>query len=68
MFVIFVAALMYTAFLRRVKGKRYFDCPPLHGGMVRPDKVKVCTRRHCNLEAVRLWKIYMCRTKSEILL
>ncbi|XP_043690522.1 tubulin-folding cofactor B [Telopea speciosissima] len=24
-----------------VKGKRYFDCPPLHGAMVRPDKVKV---------------------------
>ncbi|XAR65862.1 hypothetical protein NMG60_11011843 [Bertholletia excelsa] len=24
-----------------VKGKRYFDCPALHGVMVRPDKVKV---------------------------
>ncbi|KAL7119041.1 hypothetical protein ACP275_02G038300 [Erythranthe tilingii] len=24
-----------------VKGKRYFDCPPLCGGIVRPDKVKV---------------------------
>ncbi|GBG79921.1 hypothetical protein CBR_g30186 [Chara braunii] len=23
-----------------VKGKRYFDCPPGHGGMVRPDHVK----------------------------
>ncbi|KAL2477298.1 Tubulin-folding cofactor B [Forsythia ovata] len=25
----------------KVKGKRYFDCPPLHGAVVRPDKVKV---------------------------
>ncbi|XP_015069503.1 tubulin-folding cofactor B isoform X1 [Solanum pennellii] len=24
-----------------VKGKRYFDCPSLHGAMVRPDKVKI---------------------------
>ncbi|GAB4843926.1 hypothetical protein Ancab_013890 [Ancistrocladus abbreviatus] len=24
-----------------VKGTRYFDCPPLHGAMVRPDKIKV---------------------------
>ncbi|EEF33219.1 tubulin-folding cofactor B [Ricinus communis] len=24
-----------------VKGVRYFDCPPLHGGMIRPDKIKV---------------------------
>ncbi|KAL7583848.1 tubulin-folding cofactor B [Lactuca sativa] len=24
-----------------VKGTRFFDCPPLHGAMVRPDKVKV---------------------------
>ncbi|XP_057541051.1 tubulin-folding cofactor B [Amaranthus tricolor] len=24
-----------------VKGTRYFDCPPLHGAMVRPDKVQV---------------------------
>lgn len=24
-----------------VKGTRYFDCPPLHGGMVRPDKIKL---------------------------
>ncbi|KAF3677843.1 Tubulin-folding cofactor B [Capsicum annuum] len=24
-----------------VKGKRYFECPPLHGAMVRPDKVKI---------------------------
>lgn len=24
-----------------VKGMRYFDCPPLHGAMMRPDKVKV---------------------------
>lgn len=24
-----------------VKGKRYFDCPPLHGVLIRPDKVKV---------------------------
>lgn len=21
---------------------RYFDSPPLHGAMIRPDKVKVC--------------------------
>lgn len=27
----------------RVKGKRYFESPPLCGGMVRPDKVKVCS-------------------------
>ncbi|XP_058091200.1 tubulin-folding cofactor B isoform X2 [Magnolia sinica] len=25
-----------------VKGKRYFDCPPLHGALLRPDKVKIC--------------------------
>ncbi|KAJ8494285.1 hypothetical protein OPV22_016006 [Ensete ventricosum] len=24
-----------------VKGKHYFDCPPQHGAMLRPDKVKV---------------------------
>lgn len=24
-----------------VKGTRYFDCPPLHGAMVRPDKLQV---------------------------
>ncbi|GAB2227930.1 hypothetical protein Drorol1_Dr00009759, partial [Drosera rotundifolia] len=24
-----------------VKGTRFFDCPPLHGAIVRPDKVKV---------------------------
>ncbi|KAH7685351.1 tubulin-folding cofactor B protein [Dioscorea alata] len=24
-----------------VKGKRYFDCPPQHGALLRPDKVKV---------------------------
>ncbi|XP_004514584.1 tubulin-folding cofactor B isoform X2 [Cicer arietinum] len=24
-----------------VKGVRYFQCPPSHGGMIRPDKVKV---------------------------
>lgn len=24
-----------------VKGKRYFNCPPLHGALLRPDKVKV---------------------------
>lgn len=25
-----------------MKGVRYFDCPSLHGAMVRPDKAKVC--------------------------
>ncbi|XP_004298196.1 PREDICTED: tubulin-specific chaperone B-like [Fragaria vesca subsp. vesca] len=24
-----------------VKGTRYFNCPPLHGAVVRPDKIKV---------------------------
>jgi tubulin-folding cofactor B len=24
-----------------VKGKRYFTCPPGHGAMLRPDKIKV---------------------------
>ncbi|KAL5720021.1 hypothetical protein ACHQM5_012733 [Ranunculus cassubicifolius] len=24
-----------------VRGKRYFECPPLHGAMIRPDKIKV---------------------------
>lgn len=33
--------IVFSLWFCRVKGKHYFDCPPLHGVMVRPDKVKV---------------------------
>ena len=34
--------IIYLLIIFRVKGVRYFDSPPLHGAMIRPDKVKVC--------------------------
>jgi tubulin-folding cofactor B len=32
---------LILAYICRVKGTRFFECPRLQGGMVRPDKVKV---------------------------
>lgn len=41
-FFCFVKDLEMTpVFFCRAKGKRYFTCPPSHGSMLRPDKVKV---------------------------
>ncbi|GKC56263.1 tubulin-folding cofactor B [Tanacetum coccineum] len=35
-----------------VKGTRFFECPPLHGAMVRPDKVKVSIIHIFNTEVL----------------
>ncbi|GFQ02897.1 tubulin-folding cofactor b [Phtheirospermum japonicum] len=40
----------------QIKGKRYFDCPSLCGGMVRPDKVKVCAQLGTFLNEILLRK------------
>ncbi|KAL3729193.1 hypothetical protein ACJRO7_026311 [Eucalyptus globulus] len=36
-----VGLCTYWTLCCRVKGTRYFRCPPLHGAVVRPDKLKV---------------------------